>query len=325
MLKRFLITLLASWVVNPLGILVAQWFGVANTPTVILVLLASGACVPFQLLMNECIAACESRGQARTNQRQRTLLLAMQAATCAIAIWGLTEQRFPVSQVAVVVGMLVINTNFSYRISLRYYRLVSAATLSIRSAIMIGAIPGLTSLLLYLAYCLAARHESSAAVPLIIASTIVPTLVQWCYLRLISKSVDRVIPNAFDSHHTLVTGWLLAASFALSVLAASSTNLREAVATLSADHVALLLVALNSLLSLVNTATRAKFLVREGRSIKGLLASVAALSVAAFGVAHLMQWGPSAIFALVATQASIAWVIDWARRLPTTDTRLRAG
>lgn len=318
MLRRFLLTLLSSWIVNPLGILVAQGFGVANSPVVILVLLATGACIPFQLLMNECIAATESRGQAHAGRLRIGLLLSVQAVACAGTIYGLSVQRFPAPLVALVVVLLAINTGLSYRVSLRYYRLVTQAVVSMPAAVVIGIIPGATSLLLYLAYSLTANHAPEAATGFILASTALPSLVQWRYLHTFPDWPGQSASVSADSRPRLVVGWLVTSALALAVLAAASTRLREMVAQLSADHIALLLVALNSMLSLINTSTRAAFLNRAGSGQQrplGLAAMVMAIVGAAAAAAG---WQAMPLIALIATQLAIAWIIEAARRMPVS-------
>lgn len=318
MLKRFLFTLLSSWIVNPLGILVAQGFGVANSPVVILVLLATGACVPFQLLMNECIAATESSGLAHAGKLQIVMLLFVQAVACSATIYGLSVQRFPASLIAVVVVLLAINTGLSYRVSLRYYRLVSQAIVSMRAAVLIGVIPGVTSLLLYLAYSIAASRTPQVAASFIVASTVVPSLAQWGYLQTFPVEADQSTAGYTASHPRLVSGGLLASVFALAALAAGSTRLREIVAHLSANHVALMLVALNSMLSLINTSTRATFINRTGSGQQHQLgaAAIAMTIVGAAAAAAGLQATP--LIVLIATQLAIAWVIEAARRMPVS-------
>lgn len=318
MLRRFLLTLLSSWIVNPLGILVAQGFGVANSPVVILVLLSTGACVPFQLLMNECIAATESRGQAHAGRVQIGLLLSVQAVACAATIYGLSVQRFPAPLIAVVVVLLAMNTGLSYRVSLRYYRLVTQAVVSMRAAVVIGIIPGVTSLLLYLAYSLAANRVPQTAAGFIVASTVLPSLVQWRYLQTFPDVAEQATSVSTSSRPRLVAGWLLASVMALAALAAGSTRLREMVAHLSANHVALLLVALNSMLSLINTSTRAAFINRAGSGQQRPLGAAALAMAIAGAAAAAAGWQATPLIALIATQLAIAWVIEAARRMPTS-------
>jgi hypothetical protein len=316
MLRSFLLTLLSSWIVNPLGILVAQGFGVANSPIVILVLLATGACVPFQLLMNECIAATESRGQAQVGRLQFGLLLSVQAVACGATIYGMSSQHFSLLVIPVVVFFLVINTALSYRVSLRYYRLVKHAAVSKQAAIVIGIIPGVTSLLLYLAYSLAASRGAQKAAGFIVVSTVLPSLVQWLYLQTFKGGAALASQISEALLSKLHYGWLIAAIVALAVLAAGSTRLRETIATLSANHVALLLVALNSVLSLINTSTRAAFLDRAGGGQQRLLGVMALVMAIAGVAANAVGWLTASMIWLIAMQLAIAWVIEAARRIP---------
>jgi hypothetical protein len=318
MLKKFLLTLLSSWIVNPLGILVAQGFGVGNSPIVILVLLSTGACVPFQLLMNECIAATESRGQASVGRTQIGLLLSVQVLACAATIYGLSVQRFSPLHIAIVVVLLAINTWLSYRVSLRYFRLVRQGAVSLSSAAVIGTIPGVTSLLLYLAYSFAANRVPQTAAAFILASTVLPSLVQWCYLQSFAERGSQESPISETSLPKLLTWWLLGACLALSVLAAGSTQLREVVAHSRANHVALLLVALNSILSLINTLTRAAFLHRVGGSQQRPLAAIAVIMAIAAASASESGWQMTPLIALIAMQLAIAWIIETARRIPVS-------
>lgn len=315
MLGRFMLTLMSSWIVNPLGILVAQGYGVANSPTIILVLLATGVCVPFQLLMNECIAAAESRGQGQLGRLQIGLLLSIQAAACAATIYFLSLQSFPALTITVVVIFLAISTMLSYLVSLKYYRLVTQNAVSKQNAVVIGVIPGVTSLLLYLAYSLAASRLPQTAAGFIVVSALLPSLVQWLYLQTfkdgaapISHVSEAVLPK-------LDRGWLFVTVVALVLLAAGSTRLRETVAHLSVNHVALLLVALNSMLSLINTTTRAAFLNNAGSGNQRPLGVVALAMIIAGLLAASVGWQAAPLFALIAMHLAIAWVIEAARRI----------
>ena len=81
LLRRFLITLLFSWIANPLGVVVAQWLGVTQEPILIVVLLATGACVPFQIFLNEAIAVRAAAGHdpGRNGRLLLALIVGMQA------------------------------------------------------------------------------------------------------------------------------------------------------------------------------------------------------------------------------------------------------
>lgn len=290
----------------------------ANSPVVILVLLATGACAPFQLLMNECIAATESSGQVRAKKLQIGLLLFVQAIACAMTICCLPSQRFSLLQVAIVVVLLAINTGLSYIVSLRYYRMVMATIISKRFAVLMGVIPGATSLLLYLAYSLAASNEKTIAAAFIMASTILPSVILWLYIKSGNDNF-RCTKTINGPHSSLSSIWLIVAAAILAALAAGSTLLRDSVAHLSVDYVALLLVSLNLFLSLINTLTRVAFLNNGGSDKKRVLATASLFMASSGAFAGGMGWQVSPLLYLIATQFAVACVIEAARRIPQFD------
>lgn len=320
MLRRFILTLMSSWVVNPLGILVAQWFGVASSPTIILVLLATGACVPFQLLMNECMAASVENGRTAPTPFQILLVLLIQVAACSWVLYIQANQVFDTIQTALTIIALALNTAMSYQIALSYYHLVARDRISLNTAVHIGAIPGVTSLVLYIIFCLLSTRHAQSAVGFIIATAILPSIVQWVYLRRIrAKTPIHSSPRALQLPMPMATTWLISSIFALAILTAASTYFRETLSGLSLSHAALLLVILNSLLSLVNTSTRAAFLSKSGRNIQTTLATMSFMALGLMAIGKSMNWKFNMIFGLLATQFCIAWVIEASRRMPAAN------
>jgi hypothetical protein len=316
MLKLFLLGLFSSWLATPVGILVAQGFGVANSPVVLLVLLATGACVPFQLLMNECVAATESRGEARACRSLIATLLFAQFTTCAATIYYLSTQQYSSVLVVGVAACLVVSTGLSYKASLYYYRLASEAVLSPHAAVVTGIIPGLSNIVLFLSYSILAGYLPWAASAFVIATTLLPAVIQWQYLKRLSDRLIDTKPFTLDALPVLSNRWLLGAVIALAVLSVGSTWTRESVANLSVSHAGLLLVALNSMLGLINTFTRVAFLRRRRVGQQRALA-VAAVSMAGVAtIGTLMGWALVTLIVFVTTQLSTALVIEIARRMP---------
>lgn len=318
MLSRFLLTMVSSWAMNPLAILVAQSFGVANAPVVIAVLLATGACVPFQLLINECIAATETRGRLRSTRRQLVMLLSVQFAACVLSVAWLGTQNFPLSQIVLIAGLLAVSTGFSYQTSVWYFRLAMTSSMCLKMSVMVGAIPGITSLLLYFAYCGISPWQSSFPSDVfVVASTVLPAIVQRRYVQNLSLHFDTAFrPPATESPPAPSTSWLIAAAVVLAALTAGSTRLRGEIAFFRSDYVAVVLVVLNSLLSPINTMTRAAFL-NQPRDIyrKWLTWSVigvAALSAITFALGSSVFL----LLALLCAQLAVASVIEAARQVP---------
>jgi hypothetical protein len=304
--------MVSSWIVSPLAVLVAQGFGVANSPVVIAVLLATGACVPFQLLINECLAVAETKGRLQSTRIQLAMLLAMQFSVCILSVSCLARQNFPLSQIVLIAGLLAVSSGLSYQTSLWYFRLVTTSVASLRVSVIVGAIPGITSLLLYFAYCgISSWQTPFPSEVFIVASTVLPAIVQWGYVQRLSMHFQATPswPNT-ESRPAPSTGWLFASVVLLTFLVVGSTRLREEIAVFSADYVALVLVVLNSMLSLINTITRATFLSRPGnmhrKPLTWLVIGVAAFSVSTFAFGSSSAF---LLFTLLGTQLAVAWVI----------------
>ncbi len=317
MLQRFLLTLMSSWVVSPLGVLVAQWFGVANSYEVILVLLASGACVPFQLFMNECMAASGAeRGAASLSLVQIALVIFIQTVACAGVILNLTTHDFSTVQVVLTVVALGGNTLISYLASSIYFGLVSQKNVPLYAAVVVGVLPGMVSLLLYIIYILASIGFAHFAGILIISTVILPSIIQVTYLRCLrGKSAAPGV--LLDAKQPVVdTPWLIAALLALSALVAFSTHLRESIAMINVSYIALLLVALNALQSLIITIMRADFLSKRSGFMKKILPYSAVVALIFMSIGLAMGWRYSSVIGLLVVQVATAYFIEVSRKIP---------
>lgn len=308
---------MSSWIINPLGIIIAQCFGFANTPVIVLVLLAMGASFPFQLLLNECLASAENRKSSKASIFQLILILAMQVTACTYAVLGLSGQKFALDHAFLVIVLLAANTILSYRISIIYYSLVIKNNVSIKESVIVGVIPGLASLFLYTLFSIASNGLHAEASLFVIATTIVPTCIQWLYVINMRSSIPLINKEKDKSLPAISTNWLLCVVVCLAFLSAISTFLREAIATLSTNYIALFLVALNSLLSLINTITRADFLSRGTLSLQPILGLMVLISIFLFIGSYIFNFSYSEIIALIGVQAAIAFVIERARILPS--------
>jgi hypothetical protein len=297
--------------------MVAQWYGVANERVILLVLLATGACVPFQLLLNECLAAAVSRGGIALTRLQMVIILGVQGMACMGSLWFLADRIFDIDQMLIVSLLLAFGTYVSFRTALAYYGQMLRGYVTSRTAILIGSLPGLTSLCLYIAFALTSQKGGAMVGGFILATTFLPGLIQLTYTLRTIKHDDSILVTKLSTTATPVSMTKLMLSLvSLVVLTALSTQYRDAISNLNVDYAALLLVALNSLLSLINTVTRAKFLVHGGGGVQGVLAGMAVASIAALSVSTMFHWRYGQVIALIAVQAAIAWVIESSRRIP---------
>jgi hypothetical protein len=189
-----------------------------------------------------------------------------------------------------------------------YYALAVRGTISLYKAAFIGMLPGLVSLVIYAGYALT-RHMGTPAEALF-AAAFVPAVVQSHYLNRMSGNAADF--NAGRSIRVL-DGRAVSVLGILVLLSIASTHLRDTLGALSATFAALIIVALNSLMSLTNTFTRALFMRNQGETYGRRLAAASAMpAVAALFVVILMPPVGSG-FALLATQGLICAVIAAAR------------
>ena len=321
MLRIFVLTLLSSWIASPLGILIAQHFGVANAHIVVLVLLAIGTCVPFQLLLNECLAATANRGNTAPTKFQITLVIFAQLIASIWTLWGLSAQVFQFSRVVIVVIFLAFNTLISYSASLMYYSLVVRNKIRTDQAMTIGATSGLTNLGLYFMFCMASLSFYNISYVFVLATLLLPSLIQWLYVRKIKIKTSHVPHKPADIKlPPLSTTRLIVSLVALAFLTSLSTNMRDEIASTHTNYISFLLIAMNSLITLINTITRATFLSENSSSKKQFLLKIAILGIMFFLAANVMNINGT-IFTLISAQAMIAWVIDATRTIPAAPHR----
>jgi hypothetical protein len=320
-LQRFILTLLSSWAVNPLWVIVAHAMGFSQNKTLAIILLGSGACVPFQLLLNECLAVGNAQGRFKATNTQIAGILLGQAVVCVFTLLNIDYSASqPLWPLIALAGMFSIGNFLSYSVSLKYYRLVINSALNTRLSMIVGGIPGITSLIAYTAY-FSIRHDdplspNTALIALIPASSI----CQWLFIRNVENQAycdGRLTRNSQDIDIKSIPSVraLFFSMTALVALTAAGTNLRDSIASLNAANTALILVGLNSLTSLANTVTRAKFLSKPGQSrqhrLLALLGIATAISLALRG-----NKNPYAqIFTFITVQLGIIITIEFSRKI----------
>lgn len=316
MLRRFLLSLFSSWAVNPLGVLVAHYFGVANTPTVILLLLGAGACVPFQLLMNECLAVGVEHKRYRVTYKQLAAVLSMQSIAYLISVEIMSPKEFATDSVVILGVLLGISTCVSYFTALAYYGLVIRSVISMREAVLVGALPGLISFAVYLTYCLMPRWAALPEQALLFVVGF-PALVQFAYVTSRTRQANSAPSQEPTRALAVVSNLAVSTCLALlSGLTIIGTFLRDSIASHSVQYTAVILVVLNSLMSLANTITRSRHFqasVSAERSSNFLWLTLA------FGVAASLSWKANSllgiVLALCVTQLSIIWAVEQGRRM----------
>ena len=294
--------------------MVAHFFGIAQQPVVLMLVLGTGACTAFQLLLNECLAAGHARGTFSTTKSQLTRVLVAQVVTCATTLISLPNNFFTPTLISTLCALLFINSALSYQCAVIYYRLAICKQISVKQAIVIGALPGFTALFIYGSFSLASHILPALPAILLLSSVIVPSLIQWLYLRLLSPP-SFIGQPAREERPQLI--YLIGAVVALTILSVVITILRDSIAATYVAYAALIVVALNSLASLTNTLTRASFLTSSSYNWYRVILTVGF----SFGVLGIAVWPftqvPAKLLVLLGVQLVIIALIEAARRLPT--------
>lgn len=312
MLSRFLITLVSSWLANPLGVLVAQSLGVAQDPLLLMLLLGIGTSTAFQLLLNEGLAAGLASGRFKATLNQLTSVLLIQAITTAVTLFLLADHGFALLPSLTLSIFLLASTALSYRTAVIYYRIVMSRLVSSAQAVRVGALPGIVTLVVF-AGASAAAVGSGKMPHWILSAALLPSLLQWLYVR----KLDLMNIHEIDVVQAVPGNiFLIAALVALMALSSLITVLRDLIASYHTQFAALIIVGLNSLTSIANTLTRVAFLGKKKRAWHlSLFVPVMVLVLAVASIwADINTLAPYAGLLLV--QCAIVLTIEAARRIP---------
>jgi hypothetical protein len=316
MLRIFLMTLLSSWIVNPLGVAVAHHFNVANTPTVVLLLLGLGSCIPFQLFMNECLAAGKIRKQFDVSTGQLTLVIAMQTGAYVLSVTRFSRMTFSAIEIVVLGGFLIIYTLLSYQAVLVFYKLVTRGHVSSQQAALVGALPGLTSLAIYTGYCAAITWWTDIPRITLLLACPMPAILVWrLIISIEQKTSNNQISPAVEPIRLADTFNISSIAILLTILSIISSNLRENIALGEEGYAALILVGLNAFVSISNTITRSRFLAQGTLQISKLLILgsiiMIVLGMASMHFSRLI----SLFYFLIATQFLTVMLIERGRKM----------
>ena len=311
--RRFLISLGASWVVSPLAILMAQAWGMANRPEVLLTLLAIAACSPFQMFINEALAPTLVSERNRALERLAIQVIAIQIGACILALGLSTQYPFARTDIVLCAVLLGAATYLSFRISIIFYRMMMSEGLHTQSIVAISATPGLINALLYTLYSWFGSQWESLALPVMLSTLLLPSLVQYGQIFILKARLPKEENLSIKDDDTTQRFPILGYALLLAVLAATSTWAKSEATLLDSNYSGLILVAINSVLGLINTYTRTIFL-QSGTSYARQFALVAGSG--ALGLALILQTDqkPAAALCLcLAAQLAIATTIDVAR------------
>lgn len=183
MRRKMLLTLLSSWSVNPIGILLLQAEGLGSNSSIKLLFLISGASVGFQLFLNECYALNQSKPEEnRLDPFVMSVLTAHLFSSLALCLGQSSPTIYYLAPTGSALGLFL-----SFRTANTYYEALRRGRISNKESIIIGATPGITSLCLYACIALA---PPSLLDMLVAPMLFLPQMAQWAYTHQIAKALN---------------------------------------------------------------------------------------------------------------------------------------
>ncbi len=315
MLSRFLLTLAFSWSITPMWVALAHWRGFGADPILQTLLLTQGACVPFQLLLNECLAVGQVRSGRAPSMWVIMLVLGAQVLTCLLTLSALDGLQTMAASTVLSFALACAVSNFvSYKVASVYYNAVLNGRVTRRESAWIGGIPGLSMLLLYSLF-FEARAQNIVQTPGVLALLIpFAPLLQWLFIRHICKHEWNGFDASGPSGGTppLMTA---AVTVALMIISGMITRYRDEFSGMAPAYGALILVALNTFASITNAVTRARFL-ELGLRLHQVLAKLGFLFCGGSWALFVMELPVlSSLIALLGLQLLMIAAIEYARGL----------
>lgn len=240
--KGLFTTVLASWMVAPLGVLTLHFSGMGSDPVLIAILVALSVGAPFQILTNEFLAVGNAGGAHKASNGLIAALMVMHAiaGTAALTTTNYTQWQLAlVPNGLVIVSLVTVNLLLSY-LSVQYYiELLIKGNIDVKQSIINGSITGLVTFIIFIFAAISGSRTW------LYMSIFVPGILHFFYFRIlflkkrneIFKSTDLLVsPSGF---------FVLFFGLLLSIITYFSSYIRITIIDIFPEYSALTLVAIN--------------------------------------------------------------------------------
>jgi hypothetical protein len=209
--------------------------------------------------LNECLASIQVKNNVKLNRFNILLLLFIQGVVIFFAL-GIGDNSI-LSRVNTLISIsYTVSIYLSYKVASNYYRIITDGNLKIHESILIGLLPGSTSLLIYLLYGVFVTSITGYWKCILVVSILFPSMIQYWYINIISSQERRCIKREVLNISSFSTIKLLGVILYISLLTIMANYLRRKVSLESSTYSALILVAINSVTSLFMVMQRAAHL-----------------------------------------------------------------
>lgn len=310
--RNLLATLLSSWMMAPLGMLVLHLAGLGGNRYLVLILVALGVGAPFQLMLNELLAVGHARDRYSESRRQVALLSLINLGAGLLAV-GTTHPGVPGSGFAIdgvtVAVLVTVNLILSYAAVLLYTRLVLLHRIDTVQSIINGGLVGGVVVVLY---ALAGVTGARIFLTLVL---VVPGALHLLYFYRLYRRMDGERRSETTRAGGMVgTGSLLCGAILLVGTTYLASILRFHLVGGYPEYAALLLVTVNVISTAMFTLARFSFLAQLRNKNATKAAYAALISFGMSIVAYVIKAEVAAFFAIVAINFVNLWIIELLRR-----------
>jgi hypothetical protein len=284
--------LLSSWLTSPIAILIAQLFGFANEPHVLIALLCLSAMVPMQLLCNEAMAPAYAKANTVPAFSAWACILLIQAISSLVFLIGLKQLSLDLPSVTALTACIAASTFLSTLTSFRLIQGLLSGIISHKIIIQVSILPNLAILLIFtVSALLGIIHPMLYALVYLIV--LLPAILQYRFIR---RSLPTNAMPASVSHWPSAIFFL--ACITICIATYVSNSLRVSFINFIPNYAGLLLVVINVLASACMTFTKTSFLMIKSAPSKFGSISLLAVAICIVSISLALQ--------IVGTEAGLA-------------------
>ena len=262
--KGLFTTVLASWMVAPLGVLTLHFSGMGSDPVLIAILVALSVGAPFQILINEFLAVGNAGSAHETPNGLIAVLMAMHAIAGIVALTTTNNTQWQLALLPnglTIVALVTFNLILSY-FSVKYYTvLLIKGEIGIYKSIINGSVTGVVTFIILL---FASISEYKIWLYM---SIFVPGVFHFIYFRIMFlKKINQNIKSK-KSISPLLAFYVLVFGLLLSVITYFSSQIRIMIIEIIPEFSAITLVLINMVGTVFFTISRIDFISGKNGSV----------------------------------------------------------
>lgn len=301
--ENFGLSVLSSWVVGPVGVIYLHEIGWGQNHYLLAVMLAFTTLAPLQLLLNDFVAAVSVNNKSDISTYDIMIITLIGTIAAALSIVSANYLNSVPSLIAVSL-LSSVSIIISYEISKRFFHGVLYSSVSRLSSSIIGAVPGVTMLAIYIVAG-SVRYDL-----LILLVSIAPALAQRAVVgwKVPTANGGGSGERSPGDRGPIPKGLLYGMLIVLVGIGVLTSFVRSHVAAIDSQYSAIILMSLNLFGTTVVMISRSLYLA-TGKNYFGTIGLVAVVLALMSLVAILVSPLASMLLLIAALSAAVVVVL----------------